>query len=125
MPVKILHILGNPLYQWKSVFKKEFLILFFVLFFENGFAQWEKFAFSPEASPMLIHMYDQYDNVHYYNDLNYLLGLEASAFVIDRKIDLAVNTGLFLKTKNYHSEDCSRALSLCEPRRGCQRSIPI
>jgi hypothetical protein len=96
---------GLFLIKWHICYKAIIIVLLSLSFNQTCYSQWEKFSFSAEVSPLLLYKYDQYDNVHYYNKYNYLIGLSASAYIIDGKIDLVFNTGLFLKTKNYYSEN--------------------
>jgi hypothetical protein len=70
----------------------------------TGYAQFKKFAFTFETSPLLLYKYNEYEVVAYKNMYNYLLGGNASVYLIDKRIDLAFNTGLFIKTKNHKTE---------------------
>ncbi len=98
------HYTNDLLSFMKSVMHKLAIIVIITFFVSNSSAQINKFAFSAEVSPVLLYFFQSNVLAKYQNKYNYLFGLNSSVYVIDKKIDLAFSSGLYLKTKRYYSE---------------------
>jgi hypothetical protein len=103
--MKIKSLIGKEI---KKEYMKRSMILILVTIFSLVFnyasSQVKKISFSLEISPLLLYNYKSYEKVEHENMFNYLFGSAASAFIIDKRIDLSINTGLFIKSKNYKSK---------------------
>jgi hypothetical protein len=73
-------------------------------FIGNSYAQIKRIDFSAEVSPVLLYFFQSNEYAKHQNKYNYLFGLNSSVFIIDKKMDLAFSSGLYLKTKRYYSE---------------------
>jgi len=88
----------------KGITNKLIIIVITTCFIGNSYSQINKYAFSLEVSPVLLYFFQSNEYAYHQNKYNYLFGLNSSVYIIDKKIDLAFGSGLYLKTKRYYSE---------------------